>query len=86
MISGSTDDEFTRLIYRALRYAGPTNNEPPSLGPSSSCSAAALMAGEALSPERRRHVETCSFCARLAIRLDRTRTIPLSLVPPSLLH
>jgi len=70
MISRSSDDEFTRLIYQAVRGGGSAGDgETSGSEPSSSCSISALMAGEPLSDEQKRHLKQCSFCSRLVVRL-----------------
>lgn len=63
-------DDFSQLIYRTLQDVPTTDSvTAPTLGPSSTCSAAALMAGEPLDVKQRRHIKDCLFCARVAVRL-----------------
>ena len=87
MISRSSDDEFTRLIYRAVRRGGPARDgESSGSEPSSSCSISALMAGDPLSDEQRRHLKHCSFCARLVVRLAGCPPDAQSLMPSAPAH
>lgn len=78
-------DEFSELIYRTVRDQSETNPRNTSdVGPSSSCSPAALIGGHPVTAKQRRHIKECPFCARLAIRLART-TGGVIVEPPSYL-
>lgn len=85
MMSRSSDNEFSRLIYRVVRdghRTNPESSETSGSGPTPSCSVAALIAGDHLSADQKRHVEECSFCAQLAIRLARAAIRSASITPP----
>jgi hypothetical protein len=73
VITERSGDDFTNLVYRAAVETLPADRiQTGGTGPSTMCSFTALLDEGGLTLAQWRHLRECSFCARLAARINRS--------------
>jgi hypothetical protein len=72
VITETSGDEFTKLVYLAAVMTRPGDKIQPGPGPSTMCSFTALLDKGGMTLAQWRHLRECSFCARLAACINRS--------------